>query len=239
MSVITQNLHEIRRQIAEAALQCGRNPTSVQLVAVSKKFPASAIQEAMQADQRCFGENYLQEAAHKKNELGPMSDSASFHFIGHLQSNKARLATRVFQMIETVDSFKLALAIDKELQSQGRQMDVLVQINIGHEPQKSGVLPQDAERFLQELHSLSHLRVRGLMAIPPYSDNPQHSRPFFKALRVLAEENQQLGSFFDNNQVQLSMGMSHDYRVAIEEGATIIRIGTAIFGTRAIQTIHS
>ncbi len=239
MSVITKNLREIRQQIADAALQCGRDPSSIQLVAVSKKFPASAIQEAMQAGQRCFGENYLQEAAHKKNELGPMCDSASFHCIGHLQSNKAKLATQVFQVIESVDRFKLALAIDKELKSQGRKMDILVQINIGHEPQKSGVLPQDAERFLQELHSLSHLRVRGLMAIPPYSDDPEHSRPFFKALRGLAAENQQLGSFYDNTRVQLSMGMSHDYRVAIEEGATILRIGTAIFGTRAPQIIHS
>ncbi len=227
--MIAHNLQEIRQKILTTAIQCGRDPATIRLVAVSKKCPASHIQEAIQADQLLFGENYIQEAAKKKEEIG---DAASFHFIGHLQSNKVKLATQIFQMIETVDRFKLAAALDKELKLQGRSLDILVQINIGQEPQKSGVLPQDAERLLKELLPLSNLQVRGLMTIPPYADNPEQTRPHFRALRLLAEEMKNKNYFFDKNHVELSMGMSSDYTIAIEEGATLIRIGTALFGHR-------
>ncbi len=227
--MIDRNLQDIRQKITETAIQCGRDPATIRLVAVSKKFPASHIQEAIQAGQFLFGENYIQEAAQKKTEIG---DTASFHFIGHLQSNKAKLAAQIFEMIETIDRYKLAAALDKELKYLDKTLDVLVQVNIGQEPQKSGVLPQDTEELLKKLLLLSNLKVRGLMTIPPYSDNPEHTRPYFKALRLLAEEMQRKNYFSDNTRVELSMGMSSDYTVAIEEGATYIRIGTALFGHR-------
>lgn len=227
--MIDRNLQDIRRKITETAIQCGRDPATIRLVAVSKKFPASHIQEAIQAGQFLFGENYIQEAAQKKTEIG---DTASFHFIGHLQSNKAKLAAQLFEMIETIDRYKLAAALDKELKYLGKTLDILVQVNIGQEPQKSGVLPQDTEELLKKLLLLSNLKVRGLMTIPPYSDNPEHTRPHFKALRLLGEEMQRKNYFSDSTCVELSMGMSSDYTVAIEEGATLVRIGTALFGHR-------
>lgn len=227
--MIDRNLQEIRQKILTTAIQCGRDPATIRLVAVSKKIPASHLQEAIRGGQLLFGENYIQEAAQKRTEIG---DTASFHFIGHLQSNKVKLATQIFQMIETVDRLKLAAALDKELKLQGRSLDVLVQINIGQEPQKSGVLPQDAEGLLKELLPLSNLQVRGLMTIPPHADNPEQTRPHFRALRLLAEEMKNKNYFFDNTHVELSMGMSSDYTIAIEEGATLIRIGTALFGHR-------
>lgn len=228
--MISQNLQHIKQQILATARKCGRDPDSIRLVAVSKKMAASHVQEAIDGGQFLFGENYLQEAAQKKEELG---DKASFHFIGHLQSNKAKLAARIFQMVETVDRYKLAAALDKELKLLGKSLDVLVQINIGEEPQKSGVLPCDADRLLSQLLPLSNLKVRGLMTIPPYTDDPEQTRPYFKALRLLAEKMKQKQYFSDNNQVELSMGMSSDYTIAIEEGATLIRIGTALFGHRS------
>ena len=227
--MIDRNLQDIRRKITETAIQCGRDPATIRLVAVSKKFPASHIQEAIRAGQLLFGENYIQEAAQKKTEIG---DAASFHFIGHLQSNKAKMAAQIFEMVETIDRYKLAAALDKALKYLGKTLDILVQVNIGQEPQKSGVLPQDTEELLKKLLLLSNLKVRGLMTIPPYSDNPEHTRPYFKALRLLGEEMQKKNYFSDSTCVELSMGMSSDYTVAIEEGATYIRIGTALFGNR-------
>ena len=227
--MINRNLQDIRQKIIATAIQCGRDPATIRLVAVSKKFPTSHIQEAIQAGQFLFGENYIQEAAQKKTEIG---DTASFHFIGHLQSNKAKLAAQIFEMIETIDRYKLAVALDKELKSLGKTLDVLVQVNIGQEPQKSGTLPQETEELLKQLLLLSNLKVRGLMTIPPYSDNPEHTRPHFKALRLLAEEMNRKNYFSNSTCVELSMGMSSDYTIAIEEGATLIRIGTALFGTR-------
>jgi len=227
--MINSNLQDIRQKIVETAIRCGRDPETIRLVAVSKKFSAAHIQEAIRAGQFLFGENYIQEAAQKKMEIG---DSASFHFIGHLQSNKAKTAARIFQMIETIDRLKPAAALDKELKLQGGTINVLVQVNIGQEPQKSGVPPQDAEGLLKQLALLSNLKVRGLMTIPPYSDNPEQTRPHFRALRLLAEEMNRKGCFFDRTHVELSMGMSSDYTIAIEEGATLVRIGTALFGHR-------
>ncbi|MDO9043367.1 MAG: YggS family pyridoxal phosphate-dependent enzyme [Desulfocapsaceae bacterium] len=227
--MINRTLQDIRQKITETAIQCGRDPATIKLVAVSKNFPVSDIQEAIRAGQFLFGENYIQEAAQKKTEIG---DTASFHFIGHLQSNKAKLAAQIFEMIETIDRYKLAAALDKELKYLGKTLDVLVQVNIGQEPQKSGILPQDTEELLKRLLLLSNLKVRGLMAIPPYSDNPEHTRPYFKTLRLLAEEMNKKNYFSDSTCVELSMGMSSDYTIAIEEGATFIRIGTALFGNR-------
>lgn len=227
--MISRNLQDIRKNIVETATRCGRDPETIRLVAVSKKIPATHIQEAIRAGQSLFGENYIQEAAQKKTEI---SDRASFHFIGHLQSNKVKVAASIFEMIETIDRFKLAAALDKELKLQDRTIDILVQVNIGREPQKSGVLPKDTEELLKQLSILTKLKVCGLMAIPPYADNPEQSRPHFRALRLLAEEMNSKDYFFDRTHVELSMGMSSDYTIAIEEGATLVRIGTALFGHR-------
>lgn len=230
--MIISNLQDIRRKIETTAIQCGRDPAAIRLVAVSKRFPAASIMEAIRAGQLLFGENYIQEAVQKKAEIG---NRAAFHFIGHLQSNKVKAAVQTFQMIETVDRFKLAVALDKELKLQGRNMDILVQVNIGQEPQKSGVLPHDTENLLSQIIPLSNLMVRGLMAIPPSAEDPEQTRPYFRALRLLADEMRGKKLFYDNAHVELSMGMSSDYPVAIEEGATLIRVGTAIFGNRSEQ----
>lgn len=227
--MIASNLKEILRRIEVAAIGCGREPAAVRLVAVSKRFPASSIQEAIEAGQFLFGENYIQEAVQKKGEIG---DRAAFHFIGHLQSNKVRAAVQTFQMIETVDRLKLAVALDRELRLQGMGMDILVQVNIGQEPQKSGAHPRDVENLLAQLRGLATLRVRGLMTIPPQGEDPEQTRPFFRALRLLADRLREKRFFFDNDRVELSMGMSSDYPIAIEEGATLVRVGTAIFGNR-------
>jgi PLP dependent protein len=227
--MILSNLQNIRLQIKETASKCGRDPDAIRLVAVSKKCPVSSLQEAMQANQFLFGENYIQEAVQKKAATGA---TALFHFIGHLQSNKVRPAAQTFQMIETIDRFKLAAALDKELKLQDRDMDILVQVNIGRELQKSGILPEDTEKLLTQILPLSNLKIRGLMTIPPFAENPEQTRPYFRALRLLAEEMQEKNYFFDNNHVELSMGMSSDYVIAIEEGATLVRVGTAIFGNR-------
>lgn len=227
--MIDRNLQHIREKILTTAIKCGRDPATIRLVAVSKKFPVADIEKAIRAGQLLFGENYIQEAAQKKTEIG---DTASFHFIGHLQSNKAKLAAQIFQMIETVDRFKLAVALDKELKLLGKTLDILVQVNIGQELQKSGVLPQNTEQLIQQLIPLSNLKIRGLMTIPPYHDTPEHTRPHFQSLRILAEELKRKDYFYDNNHVELSMGMSSDYTIAIEEGATLVRIGTALFGHR-------
>jgi len=227
--MILSNLQNIRLKIQETASKCGRAPDSIRLVAVSKKCPVSSLQEAMQANQFLFGENYIQEAVQKKAATGA---TALFHFIGHLQSNKVRPAAQTFQMIETIDRFKLAAALDKELKLQGKTMDILVQVNIGREPQKSGVLPEDTEKLLAQIIPLSNLRIQGLMTIPPFVEDPEQTRPYFRDLRLLAEKMQGKKYFFDNSHVELSMGMSSDYVIAIEEGATLVRVGTAIFGNR-------
>ena len=227
--MIQDNYHTIREKISQCAIDCNRDPNTIQLVAVSKKKACALIQQVFDCGQRVFGENYLQEAAQKIPEL---SSSAKWHFIGHLQSNKAKQAVSLFDVIETVDSLKLAKLIDKHAQALGKSTAILLQINIGLEPQKAGVLPEEAESLLRQITSETKLRVLGLMVIPPFSDTPEVTRPFFKETRKLAEDFARKKLFTDNQNVVLSMGMSADYQIAIEEGATHIRIGTALFGAR-------
>ncbi|MBC8208052.1 MAG: YggS family pyridoxal phosphate-dependent enzyme [Desulfobulbaceae bacterium] len=227
--MIKENLTQIRKTIKATAQSCGRNPDEIRLVAVSKRFPVDHIREAMNADQMLFGENYLQEAQQKISALGA---GPHFHFIGHLQSNKAKVAAGIFQMIETIDRIKLATTLERHLASLGRTMDGLIQINIGREPQKSGVLPEECSKLLEQLQSLNHLKIKGLMCIPPHSDDPELSRPHFQAMRELAYHLQRHKLLPQDRAPELSMGMSDDYLVAIEEGATLIRIGTSIFGER-------
>nr|WP_321467135.1 YggS family pyridoxal phosphate-dependent enzyme [uncultured Desulfobulbus sp.] len=227
--MISDNLTQIQSNIAEAARKAGRGPKSIKLVAVSKFVAVERIQEAINCGQTLFGENYLQEAADKITVLG---ESARWHFIGHLQSNKAKQAASLFDMVETVDRLKIAKALDAQAQQLGKTLSVLVQVNIGREPQKSGILPEDAHTLLRAIAQETNLRVCGLMTMPPFFDQPERSRPYFREMRQLAEQLAEQQLFTDTTKIELSMGMSGDYEVAIEEGATIVRVGTALFGSR-------
>ncbi|HER62668.1 MAG TPA: YggS family pyridoxal phosphate-dependent enzyme [Desulfobacteraceae bacterium] len=228
--MICANLDNIRRSIALAAEKAGRNPDGIQLLAVSKRVDAATVKKAWQCGQKLFGENFVQEAQSKIELLDP---SISWHFIGHLQSNKAKLAARLFGLIETVDRLKLARSLNRHAAELSKTLDILIQVNVGEERQKSGVLPQNAEQLIREIGELEHLRIRGLMTMPPFTDNPELSRPHFRSLKKIADEFSVKGYFSNDAPFILSMGMSGDYPVAIEEGATLVRVGTAIFGKRA------
>ena len=228
--MISHNIETLKNNIARAAQNSGRSKDSVKLVAVSKRFPASAILEAREAGQVIFGENYIQEAQEKFSEI---KENVQFHFIGHLQSNKAKIAAQVFSMIETVDSLKLAVNLNKHLTKLDKMLDILIQVNIADDDYKSGIDPKNTKDLLHEILKLPMLRPLGLMTIPPFTEDPEDARPYFRDLRLLAESLQKDKLFYNNNHVELSMGMSNDYHVAIEEGATLIRVGTAIFGQRA------
>jgi pyridoxal phosphate enzyme (YggS family) len=227
--MICDNLDRIRTRIEQAAECSNRNPDDIRLVAVSKRMPTEAVLEAQQCGQIMFGENYLQEAKEKITRLDP---SLCWHFIGHLQSNKVRLAAELFQVIETVERIKTGKALDKHAGKLGKKLDILIQVNVGREPQKAGVLPEQAEELLQLLQPLANLKICGLMTMPPYGREPEASRPWFRKLKQLSRQFADKGLFTDNNSVELSMGMSGDFPVAIEEGATLIRVGTALFGPR-------
>jgi pyridoxal phosphate enzyme (YggS family) len=230
--MICDNLEHIRAAVLETALRCGRRPDSVKIVAVSKHVSAARLTEAQTCGQTVFGENYLQEAAGKISQL---SSSLKWHCIGHLQSNKVATAAELFQVVQTVDRLKIAAALNTHAARLGKQLDVLVQVNVGREPQKSGVLPEEAESLLRAMQPLASLRVRGLMTMPPLGREPEESRSWFRALKQLSVQLSEKGLFHDNSAVELSMGLSGDFVVAIEEGATMIRIGTAIFGERTQQ----
>ncbi|MGI6657503.1 MAG: YggS family pyridoxal phosphate-dependent enzyme [Desulfobulbus sp.] len=229
---IKENLASICSTIQAAAQRANRDPALIRLVAVSKQMPTEAVGEAMQCGQPLFGENYLQEAAEK---IAAVPHGARWHFIGHLQSNKARQAAELFDMVETVDRLKIARALDRHAQQIGKTLPILVQVNVGRDPRKAGVLPEDAPELLRTIAKETRLPVHGLMTMPPFTDDPEQSRPYFKALKELAKQLADKGLFADNNHVELSMGMSADYPVAIEEGATLVRVGTALFGTRSTK----
>lgn len=227
--MICDNLNVVRSQIKEAAERCGRNPDEIRLVAVSKRMPTEAIAEAHQCGQLIFGENYLQDALKKIEQL---DQSLQWHFIGHLQSNKARMAAELFQVIETIDRLKIARALDRHAGELDKTVEILIQVNVGREPQKSGVLPEETKGLIEQIRPFTNLKVRGLMTMPPYGRKPEASRPWFRELKQLSVQLADIGLFEDNDSVELSMGMSGDFSVAIEEGATLVRVGTAIFGTR-------
>ncbi len=229
MAEIEKNLAAVRKRIFAAAQRVGRNSAEISLVAVSKKKPLADIMAAHAAGQKIFGENYLQDAREKIQQC---PKKLCWHFIGHVQTNKARQVAEFFDMVETVDRLKLARALDKYAGQFQRRLDVLVQVNIGREPQKSGVLPEDAPDLLTGITSLPNLRLRGIMAMPPFSSNPEDSRPYFRRTGKLAVELNAGGLFGTLERVELSMGMSGDYEIAIEEGATMVRVGTALFGAR-------
>ena len=225
---ITENIHSIRKAITDTAKRCNRDPQSVKLIAVSKRHPLSSIKEAMKAGQFHFGENYIQEAAEK---IKAIPEKAIFHFIGHIQSNKAKQAAELFGMIETVDRYKLAKSLNNHCKKLDKKLDILVQVNIGNDPNKAGIASEKAEDFLKQLIQLKQLRPLGLMTIPPLSKDTETTRKHFRNLRLLSTA---LGkqNLFASSSIELSMGMSHDFRIAIQEGATIVRVGTSIFGKR-------
>jgi len=227
--MISKNIQRIKKKIADAAIKADRSPDDIRLVAVSKRFPAAAIGEAYAAGQNIFGENYIQEVQAKRDQT---PSAVIFHFIGHLQSNKAKMAAATCDMIETVDSQKLGKALNNHLQTLNKTMDVLIQVNIGDDIHKAGVKSGETEELLIQLNKLSNIRVCGLMTMPPLVEDPELSRPYFRNLRLLAEKLMQKGLFPAIERPELSMGMSNDFHIAIEEGATIVRVGTAIFGQR-------
>ena len=229
---IASNLHHIHSRIADAASRSGRIPSHIQLIAVSKTFPAEAIREAYAAGQRLFGENRVQEFAAKAPAVADLS-GIEFHMIGHLQSNKARKAVELFHAIDSLDSVRLGNQLNAAASEAGKTIPVLIEINTGGEDAKSG-LPIDwteLEPVLAASPSWTNLRVSGLMTVPPFTDDPEGARPYFRNLRDLRDEIAG-HNLPDVSMDTLSMGMSHDFEVAIEEGSTQIRIGTAIFGSR-------
>jgi len=227
--MIAENIQKIQTSIAQAAQRAGRNPSDIKLVAVSKRFPASAVLEAYSAGQLFFGENYIQEVQHKKECI---PTKAFIHFIGHLQTNKAKIAAETCNMIETIDRIKLGRTLNKHLIKLNKKMDILVQVNIGEDPAKSGINANDTEHLLVQLNELNNIRVCGLMTMPPFVNDPELSRPYFYKLNTLCLKMKGKGLFPGTDKPELSMGMSSDFHIAIEEGATIVRIGTAIFGSR-------
>lgn len=229
MGTIAGNIETIRARIKAAAERVGRDPQSVRLVAVSKHQPLAAIREAMAAGQVVFGENYLQEAEDKIAALG---QGLVWHCIGHLQSNKAKIAAEIFDCIETLDRLKLAKALEARLAELGKTMPVLVQVNVGGEVQKAGVAPKEAGLLCRELQQFPHLKLQGLMTMPPFVDDPEESRACFRQLRLLGENLVAQGLLGQHGPMELSMGMSGDFEVAIEEGTTLVRVGTALFGER-------
>jgi pyridoxal phosphate enzyme (YggS family) len=223
---IAQNLEEVRAAIAVAAHRAGRDPAAVRLVAVSKTVDLERIRAAIEAGQDLFGENYLQEAKAKIDALGRQ---VSWHLVGHLQTKKAKGAVELFDLIHSVDRVKLARALEAAAVRLGKVQDVLIQVNQGGEETKSGVAPEAAPELLREIARLPHLRVVGLMTMPPWFSDPEAVRPYFRDLRELRERlRDQSGLPLP----ELSMGMSGDYAAAVEEGATLVRVGTAIFGRR-------
>lgn len=228
MMSIAANLDNIRAEITTACRRAGRNPDEVRLIAVSKTKPADAIEQAARAGQTIFGESYVQEFLDKVDQVQVPVD---WHFIGHLQSNKVKYLRGRIAMIHSVDRLSLGEEIERQWARLERSVAVLVQVNLGDETSKSGCRPDEAADLVRALAALPHLRVRGLMTLPPYFDDPEAVRPFFRGLRDLAERIDAL-NIPGVRMAELSMGMSHDFPIAVEEGATLVRVGTAIFGER-------
>ena len=224
-----KRLQNVKNRIETAARGCGRNPETIRLVAVSKTVPTNRVRQAIEAGATILGENYVQEARTKFNDLATYP--VSWHFIGHLQSNKAKYAVRLFDLIHSVDTLKLARELDKQSHKINKIQEVLIQVNISEEASKSGVNVKDTYNLLKDISLLENLSVKGLMTMPPYFNAPEKVRPYFAALRGLRDRLGQKG-LLNMSLSELSMGMTGDFEVAIQEGATLVRIGTAIFGER-------
>lgn len=221
---------QIRAQIEAAALKCGRLPQEITLIAISKTHPVSAIRSALALGASDIGENRVQEAEQKISEVG--RNAARWHLVGHLQANKARRAVQLFDVIHSLDSLELARRLDRLCDEEGREtLEVLVQVDLGHEETKTGIDERELTNLIEGLRSLERVQCVGLMTLPPFFDDPEQARPFFRRLRELRGELAAQGAFGERRG-ELSMGMTNDFEVAIEEGATMVRIGTAIFGQR-------
>jgi PLP dependent protein len=216
--VLRERLEQVEQRIQDAARRAGRARSEITLIAVTKKFPAEVIRDAYTLGLRHFGENYVQEFEAKHPAVADLKD-AVFHLIGHLQSNKTRVAADLFQVIETVDSEKLARRLDQV----GCPLEVMIEVKLSHEESKAGASPESLSALIEAIRSCANLRLTGLMTMPPWSDDPEVTRPYFRRLSALARE---------HGLSKLSMGMSHDLEAAIEEGSTHVRVGTALFGPR-------
>lgn len=225
---IAANVSRVREQMAEAASRAGRDPASVRLVAVTKTFPAGTVQAGYECGLRDFGENRVQEFCQKLPSLH--TPGATFHLIGHLQSNKVQQAT-AFDWIQTVDSERLARRLSQAALEARKTIPVLIEVKLDEEPAKSGISENELAGLVSAIAPLECLDLRGLMAMPPYTEDPEGTRPYFRRLREWRDRFQESG--FPRLR-ELSMGMTHDFGVAIEEGATIVRIGTALFGSRSV-----
>ena len=232
MLQISDNLKRVREKIAKAASKVGRNPQDIQLVAVSKTVDIKRIQQAIEVGATILGENYIQEARKKIEEIG---QGVRWDFIGHLQSNKVKYAVDLFEMIHSVDRLSLAQEINKAAEKKKEEVRILVQVNISGEEAKSGIDPGGVISLVREIASLPNLSLEGLMTMPPYFDAPEEARPYFTSLRELRDKilKESIGGI---SLKELSMGMSGDFEVAIEEGSTLVRVGTAIFGERNLTT---
>jgi len=230
---VAENIARVRERIQTAAMRARRDGGEITLMAVSKTFPANSIREAYQAGIRHFGENRVQEFAGKIEDLRDLGE-ARWHMIGHLQSNKVAKASELFHAIDSVDSLKVAEKLNEAASEANKKLAILIEINVGGEEAKSGVAPDSPEldRLLSAARQLEHLQVKGLMTIPPFFDSPEATRPYFRKLRALRDQIA-ARSLPGVEMVTLSMGMSHDFEVAIEEGSTRVRVGTAIFGERS------
>lgn len=228
MTAIADNLAMIRQRISRAAERSGRDPAAVRLVAVSKTRPAEDVEAAAQAGQLLFGENYVQELVAKAAQV---RSAVEWHCIGHLQSNKVRQVAGIVRMIHSVDRLSLAEEINRQWGRLEQSCDVLIQVNVAQETTKSGTSSDEALALVRQVAELPHLRVKGLMTMPPFFDDPEGARPYFRELRLLADQIKS-AEIPGVEMSELSMGMSGDFEVAIEEGATLVRVGTAIFGER-------
>jgi pyridoxal phosphate enzyme (YggS family) len=218
LDTLQQRLQAVRERMSRACDRAHRDPAGVHLLAVTKVFPAETVREAYALGLREFGENYVQEFEGKAPLLADLSD-ARYHLIGHLQSNKTKKAAELFHTIQTVDSAKLARRLDES----ARPLDVMLEVKLSQEDAKSGAAPEELTDLIAALRACPNLRLTGLMTMPPWSEDPEASRPYFRRLRELAAQ---------HGLAELSMGMSHDIETAIEEGATWVRVGTALFGKR-------
>jgi len=227
MGEIEKNLSRVRERIEHAAAKIGRDPRGIKLVAVTKTVTVQSIREAVAAGAMIFGENYVQEARTKIEEIG--KSGIQWHFIGHLQTNKAAHAVRLFDLIHAVDSLTLARELDKRAGAASKTIDCLIEVNLSQEASKFGISKERTPELAHALKDLKNISLKGLMTMPPYADDPEAARPYFIALRELREEIAGSGTPLP----ELSMGMSTDFEKAIEEGATIVRVGRAIFGERS------
>jgi pyridoxal phosphate enzyme (YggS family) len=228
-STFAATLHSIRHRIADACERVGRTPSEVTLVGVSKTVPAAIVREAIAAGVTVLGENRVQEAETKLAELADLRTQVKWHLIGHLQSNKARKAVSLFDVVQSVTDESLAARLNRMAEELSKRLPVFIEVNLAGEASKSGVAPQQVLPLLTTISQFPALELQGLMTVPPFLDDPEDVRPFFRQLRALRDEALHVGV---ESCTQLSMGMSHDFEVAIEEGATLVRIGTALFGVR-------